>query len=63
MQDAVRPRPASNGMFLALLFLVILIGVAGVVAFSVYDKEVVSKNLDETNSDDFEIIEEPSPDL
>ena len=48
-------------MFLALLFLVIFIAVAGVVAFSVYDKEVVSKNLDETNSDDFEIIDADTP--
>jgi hypothetical protein len=50
-------------MFLILLSLIIFIAVAGVVTFSIYDKEVVAKNLDETNGDDFEIIEESTPDL
>jgi hypothetical protein len=48
-------------MFLVFLFIVILIAVAGVFTFSLYDKKVGQKDDDETKWDDFEIIDVDTP--
>ena len=44
-------------MYLALLFLIMLIALMGSIAFRIREKQVESKDGDETKADDFEIIE------
>jgi len=44
-------------MYLLLLFLVMLIALSGSMAFRIREKQVESKDGNETKADDFEIIE------
>lgn len=44
-------------MYLVLLLLVILVALVGSVAFRMREKQVESKDGNETKADDFEIIE------
>lgn len=44
-------------MYLALLFLVILIAILGAISFSIREKQSISDVQDETKAIDFEIIE------